>query len=147
MDEYRGDRNEIREMLKGFVKSMALDLAGMSGLNVIRVRCDPTDDVPFARTLETAINAAMNGSSDLLVGSAERTVRSGEITDPLYAAMYEKIRSQSGPLFRKGEVNGNIQSSLRSGIAPTLPRITGNPRPGLVDDIISTCDMAARRRR
>lgn len=143
MDEYRGDRNEIREMLKGFVKSMALDLAGMSGLNVIRVRCDPTDDVPFARTLETAINAAMNGSSDLLVGSAERTVRSGEITDPLYAAMYEKIRSQSGPLFRKGEINGNIQSSLRSGISSYLAANYGESLdPGLVDDIISTCDTA-----
>ena len=147
MDEYRGDRNEIRELLKGFVKSMALDLAGMSGLGVVRVSCDPTDDMTFAQTLETAIVSAMDGGSGMLAGSLERTVRSGEVVDPLYAAMYEKIRSQAGPLFRKGDINENIQSTLRSGIDSYLAANHGGTLdPGLVDRIIATCDTAGAER-
>lgn len=147
MDEYRGDRNEIRETLKGFVKSIAADLAGMTGLNVVRVPCDPTDDTAFVQTLGDAVTAAMDGSTDLLIRTMENTVRSGEVIDPLYSAMYEKMRSQAGSLFRRGDISGNIQSALGTAIGSYITANYGESLdPGLVDRVIRTCDTAGAER-
>lgn len=143
MDEYRGDRNEIRETLRGFVKSVAIDLSGRTGLNTIRVHYDPADGMPFSETLERAMTAALDQNAGLMVESVGNAVRSGSIVDPLYAAMYQKIRDHSDSLFGSGSIEGNIQTALRGSINAYLAANHGDSLdPGLVDRIMAQCDTA-----
>ncbi|MCL2890842.1 MAG: hypothetical protein FWF40_02995, partial [Methanomassiliicoccaceae archaeon] len=137
MNRYYAERNQIKDMIMGTLKAIALGVSGTYKLGVVSVRCDPYDDVDMMTTMVNAVNDALNAQRSAAEDRMEETIRSQKIIDPLYVAIYEHMAGNADSLFGISVFEDRIRTSIRTHIIGYVTEEHGMPLdPYLVDSMV-----------
>jgi len=146
MSRYRAEHNEIRDMIMGTLKAIALDVSGTYRLGVVSVRCDPYDDIDMMTTMINAVNDALNAQRSTVEDRMEETIRAQRIIDPLYVAIYEQMASNVDGLFGISVFEDRVRSSIRAHVIEHVTEDYGMPLDpyvldSMVDELMGSDDV------
>jgi uncharacterized membrane-anchored protein YhcB (DUF1043 family) len=137
MKKYYAERNQVRDMLMGTLKAIALGVSGTYGLGVVSVRCDPFDDMDMMTTMSNAIGEALDKQRASVENRMDETIRSQKIIDPMYVAIYDHMADNADSLFGTSAFEGRIRAAIRAHATEHITNGYGMPLdPYILDSMV-----------
>ena len=137
MNRYYAERNQIKDMIMGTLKAIAIGVSGTYRLGVASVECDPYDNIDMMTMMVDAVNEALREQRSAVENRMEETIRSQRIIDPLYVAIYEQMVNDFDSLFGISVFEDRIRMSIRSYVIGHVTKEYGMPLdPYILDSMV-----------
>jgi hypothetical protein len=137
MDRYYKERNQIMETLMGMVRSIAVEIAGSSGLGAMKIECDPFDDTNLIDTMSGAVTRALKEQRDAAEEMIESVVRSYKVIDTMYVAIYEHLAANADDAFGVNKLKDSIRQEIKGYVGGIIGDTYGMPLDPYVIDAIA----------
>ena len=125
LDDYRKENNSVREYIRGVLNLICIKVSSSYGLGVVRIPVDAHDDVTFASSLSYAVSSALSAQKadmeEIVAGSMQDT----KFTDPMYGAMFKRIRDNKDELFGLSSVKSVVEAAVRNNVKDQINKQYG----------------------
>ena len=116
LDDYRKENNSVREYIYSVLNLICIKLSSSYGLGTVRIPIDAHDDVTFASALSGALSTALSTQKTNMEEVVSSSMRDAKFTDPMYGAMFKKIRDNKNELFGLSSIRGVVEAAIRNNV-------------------------------
>lgn len=114
VDRYHDQRNDIMEMLKGYLNSIAIGIT--EDIKPVKIQIDAFDENTFVDELSRGVNDALSGAWGTTVSELSEKVSSSSVSDPLFIAIYDEIKKSRETIFGESQLEKSIENNIRTEI-------------------------------
>lgn len=137
----------IRATLCGIIESVANEIAKGKTVGKVTFKANPYDSKSFTDAFLNTVSKAFNANGPALKKAIHRGIDNGRIPDPLYAAVCQKLNSDTNSVFGISAYDdGYVREHLRSAVRTHLER-NNYVDPDAADSIVSSLPIGTESRK